>query len=560
MRISRQLDASTAVGTGQENERETPGELSAGGKTRNGVGATCGCGRRLRIAPSVLAQGPVLCGVCGADFTTERSLARSMERRGLAVVDESFMERRRRALSGTVEVAPDVTGPTGPLPEDREPSGIGARSVTTGLDSSGNTLQGILQAGMLESWREAWGTDAEVLLSGSTAAEIHQLNQLARRALKRDGTLHGPALVIGGHEFMAGDRVVVGPDGVDWPGDGPPVPEGVVGKRGGGRPGLARRGLRHRRPRPLPGWDIGGQEPHPRLRRPRSRRGRRGRPTLAPNPPATQWPRRQHHGRTRLRCGGGTVTPAAGSPTALAAIEYASRGWAVFPCHSPGAGGFCSCRHPGCTSPGKHPRVPTGLHAATTDPATIAAWWRRWPTANVAIRTGAASGLVVIDIDPPHGGDASLARLTTQHRDDVPAVSVRTGSGGSHIYLAHPGGLVRNTAGRLGDGIDVRGDGGYVIAPPSRHPSGGTYAWAGSGADGRHGPYLAGCSPPATGEPHRTSTRLGHNAGGRFGLGPRRTSTRARPHPPCLAREAQHNAEPRLVLPWTDRRRRIPRR
>jgi hypothetical protein len=226
MRITRQLDASTAVGTGQENERETPGELSAGGKTRNGVGATCGCGRRLRIAPSVLAQGPVLCGVCGADFTTERSLTRSMERRGLAVVDESFMERRRRALSDTVEVAPDVTGPTGPRREDRD---LGARSVATGLDSSGNALQGILQAGMLESWREMWGTDAEALLSGSTDAEIHQLNQLARRALKRDGTLHGPALVIGGHEYMAGDRVVVGPDGVDWPGDGPPVPEGVVG-------------------------------------------------------------------------------------------------------------------------------------------------------------------------------------------------------------------------------------------------------------------------------------------------------------------------------------------
>jgi hypothetical protein len=152
-----------------------------------------------------------------------------MEQRGLAVVDESFMERRRRALSSTAAVAPDVTGPTGPRPEDREPGLIGARSVTTGLESSGNALQGILQAGMLESWREVWGTDAEVLLSGSTDAEIQQLNQLARGALKRDGTLHGPALLIGGHEFMAGDRLVVGPDGVDWPGDGPPVPEGVVG-------------------------------------------------------------------------------------------------------------------------------------------------------------------------------------------------------------------------------------------------------------------------------------------------------------------------------------------
>ena len=194
------------------------------------------------------------------------------------------------------------------------------------------------------------------------------------------------------------------------------------------------------------------------------------------------------------------MTPPARSPAALAAVEYAGRGWAVVPCHAPGAGGFCSCRHPDCASPGKHPRVPTGLHAATTDQATIAAWWRRWPTANVAIRTGAASGLVVIDIDPPHGGDVSLAGLTAQHSDDMPAVSVRTGSGGSHIYLAHPGGLVRNTAGRLGDGIDVRGDGGYVIAPPSRHPSGGSYAWAGSGPTiGTPPPWLvAALQPPAS--------------------------------------------------------------
>jgi hypothetical protein len=193
------------------------------------------------------------------------------------------------------------------------------------------------------------------------------------------------------------------------------------------------------------------------------------------------------------------VTPAAGSPTALAALEYAGRGWAVFPCHAPGAGGLCSCRHPDCPSPGKHPRVPTGLHAATTDQATIAAWWRRWPAANVAIRTGAASGLVVIDIDPPHGGDVSLAGLTARHPDDVPAVSVRTGSGGSHIYVAHPGGLIRNTAGRLGDGIDVRGDGGYVIAPPSWHPSGGTYAWVGSGPTIGTAPdwLVAALQPPA---------------------------------------------------------------
>lgn len=162
-----------------------------------------------------------------------------------------------------------------------------------------------------------------------------------------------------------------------------------------------------------------------------------------------------------------------------AALAYAERGWAVFPCHSPVPGG-CSCRSPGCPSPGKHPRVAKGLHAASTDPATIRGWWQRWPGANVAIRTGAVSGLVVIDVDPPHGGDHSLASLGARHGPLPTALTVRTGSGGTHIYLAHPGVQIRNAAGtRLGTGIDVRGDGGYVIAPPSRHPSGAAYAWGG---------------------------------------------------------------------------------
>ena len=161
-----------------------------------------------------------------------------------------------------------------------------------------------------------------------------------------------------------------------------------------------------------------------------------------------------------------------------AALDYARRGWPVFPCHAPIAGG-CSCGLRGCASPGKHPRVVRGLHEATTDVVTIAGWWQRWPRANVAIRTGVVSGLVVIDVDPPHGGGDSLATLTARHGPLPWTMAVRTGSGGTHLYLAHPGGQVRNTAGtRLGTGIDVRGDGGYVIAPPSVHVSGACYSWS----------------------------------------------------------------------------------
>lgn len=160
-----------------------------------------------------------------------------------------------------------------------------------------------------------------------------------------------------------------------------------------------------------------------------------------------------------------------------AAVIYARRGWAVFPCHSPapGAGG-CTCRAADCGSPGKHPRVAGGLKSATTDELQVKLWWGHWPSANVAIRTGEVSGLVVLDIDPEHGGEASLEAVI-ERRGALPACrTVRTGSGGLHLYFAHPGVPVRNDAGRkLGSGIDVRGDGGYVIAPPSRHASGGLY-------------------------------------------------------------------------------------
>ena len=165
-----------------------------------------------------------------------------------------------------------------------------------------------------------------------------------------------------------------------------------------------------------------------------------------------------------------------------AALAYAHRGWAVFPCHHPVPSG-CSCRSPECASAAKHPRTRRGLHDATIHPEVIARWWSAWPQANVAIRTGAgrpagARGVVVLDVDPLHGGDASLDRLVAAH-GPLPATRlVRTGNDGVHLYFAHPGETVPNSAGtRLGPGLDVRGDGGYVIAPPSVHASGVTYRW-----------------------------------------------------------------------------------
>ena len=120
------------------------------------------------------------------------------------------------------------------------------------------------------------------------------------------------------------------------------------------------------------------------------------------------------------------------------------------------------------------PRIEGGLKRASVDVAVVAGWWSRWPDAAVGIRTGAESGLVVLDVDPEHGGAETLAALERQH-GPLPGPHVRTGGGGRHYFFAHPGGEVRNSAGRLGPGLDVRGDGGYVVAPPSPHESGRAY-------------------------------------------------------------------------------------
>jgi hypothetical protein len=156
------------------------------------------------------------------------------------------------------------------------------------------------------------------------------------------------------------------------------------------------------------------------------------------------------------------------------ALSYASRGWAVLPCHSP-TGGGCTCSATECSSPGKHPRLVNGLTGATTDSSDIEGWWRRWPNANVAIRTGEVSGLVVIDIDRRGGGDGTLAKLVKQHGRLPKTLAVQTGDG-VHLYFQHPGCPVPNDASRrLGPGIDIRGDGGYVLAPPSLHHNGRRY-------------------------------------------------------------------------------------
>jgi putative DNA primase/helicase len=91
------------------------------------------------------------------------------------------------------------------------------------------------------------------------------------------------------------------------------------------------------------------------------------------------------------------------------------------------------------------------------------------------LATGAASGLVVVDVDPRHSGDETLAQLEAEHGPIPPTWRFLTGGGGEHILFQHPGGHVKSSANALGPGIDVRADGGYIIAPPSTHISGRRY-------------------------------------------------------------------------------------
>ncbi|HEV7375936.1 MAG TPA: bifunctional DNA primase/polymerase [Pyrinomonadaceae bacterium] len=127
----------------------------------------------------------------------------------------------------------------------------------------------------------------------------------------------------------------------------------------------------------------------------------------------------------------------------------------------------------------KAPYTANGFKDASLDSAMIRQYWHKWPDANIGIPTGEPSGLLALDIDPRHGGDASLTTLIEQNGDKwLETMQARTGGGGHHIIFAHPkGSNIRNSAGRLGEGIDVRGDGGYIVVPPSLHASGRRYEW-----------------------------------------------------------------------------------
>ena len=154
---------------------------------------------------------------------------------------------------------------------------------------------------------------------------------------------------------------------------------------------------------------------------------------------------------------------------------YAQKGLRVFPLYTITPDGCCSCGKPDCSSPGKHPQTPHGVKDATTSLEHIDVWWNSMYEPNIGIATG--NGLLVVDIDPRHGGSLEALHALVE----LPTTAIaQTGGGGWHVYLTHQRDVkLRNSTGKLGPGIDTRSEGGYVVAPPSRHSSGQRYRWHG---------------------------------------------------------------------------------
>jgi hypothetical protein len=129
-----------------------------------------------------------------------------------------------------------------------------------------------------------------------------------------------------------------------------------------------------------------------------------------------------------------------------------------------------------CQPRDKPPAVANGVKAATTDAEIIQQWWRQLPEANIGIATGARSGIFILDVDGVDA-EAELRKLEAQHGALPATVEVITARG-RHAWFKMPAAPIRNSAGKLGPGLDIRATGGYVLAPPSVHLTGRRYEWS----------------------------------------------------------------------------------
>jgi len=164
------------------------------------------------------------------------------------------------------------------------------------------------------------------------------------------------------------------------------------------------------------------------------------------------------------------------------AMRYAGKGISVVPNYAVSETGKCSCSEPECGYPGKHSRLEKGIHPdqvrrqGSKNMTQIKAWWNEWPNSNIAVCTGKESNIVVVDIDPRNNGFNSLSFLESKFGKFM-TLSVKSGGNGQHLYFKHPkDGTVRTRVGLL-PGIDIKGENGRIVAPPSRHGSGGMYGF-----------------------------------------------------------------------------------
>jgi hypothetical protein len=158
------------------------------------------------------------------------------------------------------------------------------------------------------------------------------------------------------------------------------------------------------------------------------------------------------------------------------ALGYAGMGWSVFPLHSVSADGACTCGG-GCSSPAKHPRTKDGFKSATTDQKAVSDFWDTWPDANIGVRTGRVSGIFVVDVDEAKGADLENLFKKFGGAEHWKTLTCTTGRG-RHFYFRLPTGVeIKNSASKIAVSVDIRGEGGYVVAPPSVHILGDLYDW-----------------------------------------------------------------------------------
>jgi hypothetical protein len=179
-----------------------------------------------------------------------------------------------------------------------------------------------------------------------------------------------------------------------------------------------------------------------------------------------------------LRPIGGAARISVMCQRALDIVE--ASGTLVFPVHGI-RDGKCTCGDAGCVGAnkaGKHPLGKGWQLSATADPMLVVALWQRTTDANIGILTGRRSGIVVVDVDGMAGMQSLVAIERAYGPTQITPMAITPR--GRHIYFKHPGGnvVVHNSASAVGPKIDVRGDGGYVVAPGSVHASGVEYCWS----------------------------------------------------------------------------------